>query len=281
MTDRAQQTVLITGASSGIGEVTAIYLAEKGYKVIGTSRAEERLGGLRAAMSNGNLPITPLELDINSDEDVDSVLTQLLEEIGTVDVLVNNAGYGLWGPVELLSMEELRAQFETNFFAAVRLIKAVLPGMESQRSGTIINVGSVAGRLATPFNGAYSASKFALEGLSESLSHELRPMGISVAIVEPGLYSTNFQKNRVVAKGTRNSGSPYGPHIDRYNRAHRRFDRLSSDPKEIAKVIHSIIRRRHPTLRHPVGFEARMGMMGARFIPERLFQKMVRKATLG
>ena len=281
MTDSPQQTVLITGASSGIGEATAIYLAEKGYRVIGTSRSEERLAGLKRAASSRSLPITPLELDINSDEDVRRVLPPMLEQAGAVDVLVNNAGYGLWGPVQLLSMDELRAQFETNLFAVVRLIQAVLPGMVSRGSGLIVNVGSVAGRLGTPFNGAYAASKFALEGMSESLRHEMSPLGIRVAIVEPGLYATNFQKNQVVARGTDNAGSPYGPHIDRYNRNHSRFDRLSGDPKQIAKVIHGIIRRRRPTLRHPVGLEAKMGMMGARFIPERVFHGMVRKATLG
>ena len=119
------KTVLITGASSGIGKVTALYLAEKGYSVIGTSRSSERLADLQSEASVRGLSVTAVELDINSDEGVDSVLPALIEEHGTIDALVNNAGYGLWGPVESLSMDELKAQFETNVFATVRLIKAV------------------------------------------------------------------------------------------------------------------------------------------------------------
>ena len=274
------KTALITGASSGIGKVTALYLAQKGWSVIGTSRSMSRLEELRKEASEADLPVTGVELDINSDEDVDQIMPRLLDEHGTIDVLVNNAGYGLWGPVESLAIAEVKAQFETNFFAALRLIKAVLPGMVRQRRGTIINVSSVEGRLATPFNGAYAASKFALEGLSESLRVELWPLGVRVALVEPGLFSTNFQKNQVVAERADSEDLAYSSYMEKYRSRHALFERFSTDPIKVAKVIHKIVRSRRPAFRYPVGLEARLGMLGARLLPERLFQAMLSRATM-
>ena len=204
------ENVLITGASSGIGLATTLYLAEKGFSVIGTSRSPERLAALREEASSRGLSITAVELDINSDEGVTGTLPRLVAEHGDIDVLVNNAGYGLWGPLESVSMEQLRDLFETNFFAPLRLIKAVLPAMAERESGTIINVTSVLGRLGTPLNGAYVASKFALEGLSESLRVELWPLGVHVSVVEPGSIRTNFGNNQVI--GDR----PYSEFLDPY-----------------------------------------------------------------
>ncbi len=162
------KTVLITGASSGIGKATALYLAGIGHKVIGTSRSLERLDALTSEGEGNGQKVIPLELDINSDDAVSRALPDVVGEHGPIDALVNNAGYGLWGPIESLTMDQLKQQFETNFFAAVRMIQALVPDMVERRTGTIINMSSVLGRLGTPFNGAYVASKFALEGISES-----------------------------------------------------------------------------------------------------------------
>ena len=281
MSNAQAKTVLITGASSGIGKATALYLAEEGYSVIGTSRSVARLEGLKSEAARRGLGVTPLELDINTNRGVDGVLPRLIHEHGTIDVLVNNAGYILWGPVESLSVAELKAQFETNLFACVRLIKAVLPGMVGQGSGTIVNISSVQGRLATPFTGAYASSKFALEGLSEALRHELWPLGVRVALVEPGLFRTDLQSNQVVAEAARSEELAYGPYIEKYQTRHARYDRLATDPIKVAKVVHKIVRSRRPALRHPVGPEARFGMLGARLLPERVFQAMLRRATMG
>ena len=281
MSTTQDEKILITGASSGIGLATALYLAEKGYSVIGTSRSAGRLAGLREEASGRNLSVTTVELDINSDEGVDSVVPSLLAEQGPITTLVNNAGYGLWGPVESLSMEELRAQFETNFYAAVRLVKAMLPGMVRQGRGTIVNISSVEGRIGTPFSGGYAASKFALEGLSESLRVELWPLGVRVALVEPGLFSTNFHKNQARAERAESGDLPYLPYIQRYRQRRRRYDRLSADPIKVARVIHKIVRSRRPRFRYPVGPEARLGILGARLLPERIFQALLSRATLG
>ena len=273
-------TVLITGASSGIGKATALYLAERGLQVIGTGRSLERLTELQSEASRRDLPITVVELDINKDEAVDLAVRRLLDEHGTIDVLVNNAGYGLWGPVESLTIDEVKAQFETNLFAALRLIKAVLPGMVREGRGTVINISSIEGRLATPFNGAYAASKFALEGLSEALRIELWPLGVRVAVVEPGLFRTGFFENQVVGKYAESQELPYLPYIQRYRAKRARYDRLASDPIRVAKVIHKIVRSRRPGFRHPVGLEARLGALGARLLPERIFQAMLSRATI-
>ncbi len=274
------KTVLITGASSGIGKVTALYLAEKGYSVIGTSRSPERLADLQSEASVRGLSVTAVELDINSDEGVDSVLPALIEEHGIIDALVNNAGYGLWGPVESLSMDELKAQFETNVFATVRLIKAVLPGMLRQRKGTIINVGSVLGRLGTPFNGAYVASKFALEGMSESMRAELWPFGVRVSVLEPGLFNTDFLKNQAASEQSDSKDMVYYPYIEKYRERSARLHRNAADPIKVAKVIHKIVRSRRPAFRYPIGSEARLGILGARLLPERIFQYLLSKATM-
>ena len=134
-----------------------------------------------------------VELDMNSDDSVDSVMPALISQFGSIDALVNNAGFGVWGPIQSLSIDELKTQFEANFFGAVRMIHAVLPTMIERGEGRIVNISSVLGRFGTPFNGAYVASKFALEGISESLRIELAPLGVHVSVVEPGLFETDFQ----------------------------------------------------------------------------------------
>ena len=272
--------VLITGASSGIGKSTALYLAERGYRVVATSRAKGRLSELEAEAARRDLPIAGVELDINSEAGLSETLAAITEEHGPVDALVNNAGYGLWGPVQTLSTDEIRAQFETNYFAAVRLIQWVLPGMVERRSGTIVNISSVLGRIGTPFNGAYASSKFALEGLSESLRHELRPLGVRVSLVEPGLFQTDFQENKVVAEGIESDdAAPYSDYLERYQSKHAGFSRHAKDPVRVAKVVHKIIRSRSPRFRYQVGAESHLGVLGARLVPERVFMSLVGRAT--
>jgi len=277
---RQTKTVLVTGASAGIGRATSLYLAGKGYSVIATSRSLTRLEGLLIEARATGLPVHGVELDINVDEQVDDVMRQVLADHGTIDALVNNAGYGLWGPVQSIVIDEMRAQFETNLFAAVRMAGAVLPGMLAQRSGKIVNISSVLGRMGTPFNGAYTSSKFALEGMSESMRSELWPFGVHVCVVEPGLFKTDFQRNQVKASGADDPALPYEPYIQRYHSRHRRYNRRASSPGSVSRVIHKILKSRRPAFRYPVGMDARLGMLGARFLPERLFQTMVSRATL-
>lgn len=280
VTNREAQTVLITGASAGIGKVTCLYLAEKGYNVIGTSRASSRLGDLYSEADQRGVTVHGLELDINSDAEVQRVMPKVFNQFGEIHALVNNAGYGLWGPLEIVSIDEMKTLFETNVFAVLRMTQVVLPAMIERRAGKIVNISSVLGRLATPFNGAYASSKYALEGLSESMNHEVSPFGVHVALVEPGLFETEFQRSQVRAQRADDPNLAYAPYVQRYNDRHQTFDKLASDPVKVAKVIHKIIRSRRPALRHPVGLESHAGIMGTRLLPGRLFQWMLGRATL-
>jgi len=260
---------------------TALYMAERGFSVIGTGRSDERLAPLREEAARRGLALRALEMDINSEEAVGEAMTRLLAEGSGIDVLVNNAGYGLWGPVGTLSLDQVRDQMETNYFAAVRLILAVLPAMTARRRGTIINISSVEGRLATPFSGAYAASKFALEGLSEALRLEVWGLGVRVALVEPGLIRTRFQENQVIGEHADLKDSPYDPYVQRYRERRGRYDRFGTDPVKVAKVVHKIARARRPRFRYPVNIEARVGAMAARLLPERVFLALMGRATMG
>src|SRR6266702_4538899 len=173
------QTVLVTGASSGIGQAIAQLLAERGFKIFGTARKP-------AAPTLGNVTMVPL--DVRSDDSVRACI----DRVGPIDVLVNNAGYSLMGAAEETSLDEAKAQLETNFFGVVRMVKAVLPAMRKAGAGKIITIGSLAGITAIPFGSFYTASKFAIEGYSEALWHELRPLGISVSVIEPGFVHTTI-----------------------------------------------------------------------------------------
>lgn len=275
-----KKTVLITGASSGIGKATALHLASVGHKVIGTSRSLKRLDALMHESEGNGRQVIPLELDINSDETVSRVLPDVVGEHGPIDALVNNAGYGLWGPVECLTIDELKEQFETNFFAAVRMIHALVPAMVERRDGTIVNISSVLGRMGTPFNGAYAASKFALEGISESLRMELSPFGVRVALVEPGLFRTEFQSNMVRGSNVDSPEISYAPYIEKYNKRHDRFQRFGGDPIRVARVIRKVIESKNPPFRNPVGIDARMGIFGTRVLPEKVYWPLMTKATL-
>jgi short-subunit dehydrogenase len=263
----SQKTVLITGASSGFGLTTARLLSENGYRVFGTSRDPTKLKEVPAK-------VEMLRLDINSDESVGACVNSLLEKTGgKVDVLVNNAGFVLYGAVEEASMEEAKAQLETNLFGAVRMIKAVLPTMRKQKSGCIINIGSLAGYVALPFQGYYATSKFALEGLTESLRHEVRSMGIKVSIVEPGFFKTN------IAGATRDTKT----NIADYEGAKKRVDSAMSereggaqDPILVAKTVIKIIQTEKPKLHYPVGRE-KSSLLFKRIIPQSMFENQVRR----
>lgn len=272
--------VFITGASSGIGEATALYLAERCYTVIATSRNASRLDGLHEEAERRNLAIISVELDINSEDDVAFVVPELIERYGAIDALVNNAGFGMWGPVEILSDTELKSQFETNFFASVRMMRAVLPTMIKQQRGTIVNISSVLGRIGTPFNGAYVSSKFALEGISESLKTEVQPFGVRVAMVEPGLFRTSFPDNSIRGEATGDENMAYAPYIRQYSDNREMFHRFGGNPVRVAKVVHKVITSPSPNFRNPVGLDARAGTLAARLLPERIYWRILSKATM-
>jgi NAD(P)-dependent dehydrogenase (short-subunit alcohol dehydrogenase family) len=243
--------VLITGTSTGIGLQTAIVVAKAGHSVIATMRDLERGSALREAVANDRLPISILSMDVDSDESVASATAAIRSQIGTIDVLVNNAGIERAGAIEALSFEDFKTTMETNYFGALRTIQAWLPEMRKQRSGCIINVSSVAGKIACTPLAPYAASKFALEALSEALAQEVRPFNVRVAIVEPGIIDT--------AMARRIEHAPMDeeyPQVQRFGHLFQASLDTPTPPTVVAEKILEIIESGTPKLRHPVGPDA-------------------------
>ena len=258
------QTVLVTGASSGIGQATAQLLAERGLRVFGTARKPD----------GRSSKITMVALDVRSDDSVQKCVQQVLSQAGGIDVLVNNAGYSLMGAAEETSIDEAKAQFETNFFGAVRMVNAVLPAMRKAGTGKIINIGSLAGITAIPFGGFYTASKFAIEGYSEALWHELRPLGISVSVIEPGFVHTAIGEATQIA---RSPLTAYDPVRNRATSALGRQVKGGIPPEAVAKAVLRAIESRTPSLRYRVGTDAAWFPRLKQVMPWPLFAVGVRR----
>ena len=240
------QTILVTGASSGIGQATARLLAGRGFTVFGTARKPQ------SAQSQG---VTMVPLDVRSDESVRACVAQVVAKArgGRLDVLVNNAGYSLTGAAEETNVDEAKAQLETNFFGVVRMVNAVLPGMRAAGAGKIISISSLAGNTAIPFSAFYSASKFALEGYSESLWYEVRPFGISVSLVEPGFVNTP------IAEASPAAARPLPAYDARRKSMLAAFGHnleAGIPPEQVARRVLQIVEHRSPALRYPVGAQA-------------------------
>jgi NAD(P)-dependent dehydrogenase (short-subunit alcohol dehydrogenase family) len=253
-----QQVVLVTGAGSGFGLLSCVELARRGLRVFGSMRDVARGGRLDEAARAAGVTVDKVTLDVTSEPSIAAAVADVTARAGRIDVLVNNAGFGMGGFLEDLSMAELREQFETNFFGVAATTKAVLPAMRERGSGRIVNVSSIGGRFATPGLSAYCSSKWAVEGLSESLRHELKPFGIAVVIVEPGTFKTDiFERNRRVAKRASDPSSPY------YERT-RKFERMvealladrKADPRDVARAIARAATIKRPRLRYLVGKDA-------------------------
>ena len=205
-----QKVALVTGSSTGIGFETALELARKGFYTYASMRNLKKAKKIENIAQADGLPLKVIQLDVNSDDSIANAIESIVNEKNRLDVLVNNAGYGLFGSLEDLSVEEIKGLFETNYFGIVRLIKHILPVMrQSNSKGTIVNISSVGGRIGAPILSAYQSTKFAVEGLSESLYYELEPFGIRVVIIEPGFIKTNIMNSSVQAKRSLNSISPY------------------------------------------------------------------------
>jgi len=264
MPDR--RVVLITGASSGVGQSTARLLAQHGFKVFGTSR--------NPAAADAMAAVEMLPLDVRADDSVRGCVDAVVNRGGHLDVLINNAGYELAGALEELSSEEGRSQFETNFFGVVRMVDAVLPLMRRQKSGHIVNVGSLSGLAAIPFMGFYSASKFALEGYSEALRHEVKPFNIHVSLTEAGFLDTPMVKHRQLGA---NQIADYDPWRQRALHAIRAHEEKGPGPEVVAETLLRIVSSKSPRLRYLIGGQAKSIARLRRFLPEGLFQSGVRR----
>jgi NAD(P)-dependent dehydrogenase (short-subunit alcohol dehydrogenase family) len=256
-----QRVVLITGASSGVGQATARLLAQQGHKVFGTSRAPT------SAEAVANL--TMVALDVRSDASVAACVNAVSSQAGRVDVLVNNAGYELGGALEEHSIDEAKAQFETNFFGVVRMTKAVLPLMRRQKEGQIVNISSLSALAPIPFMGMYSASKWALDGYTEALRVELKPLNIGVSQIEPGfLKSPMMDKRQVVAERI----GDYELWRQRAFKAIRDSEERGPPPALVAETVLKIVASPAPRLRYVIGRQANVVSRLRRFMPERAFE---------
>ncbi len=271
----ATKVALVTGASSGIGESTALKLHEAGYTVYGAARRVQRMQHL------AEQGIHPLAMDVTDDASMRAGVEKVLAETGRIDVLVNNAGYGSYGAVEDVPLSEARDQFDVNVFGAARLTQLVLPSMRAQRSGTIVNITSMGGKIYTSLGAWYHATKFALEALSDCLRMELKPFGIDVVVIEPGGVRSEWggiaaDKVRAVS-GT----GPYAPQGNAVadSLSSEANERRLSPPDLIAKTIVKAVRARRPKTRYAVGFGAKPLIFLHSALPDRAFDAIIRRAT--
>jgi NAD(P)-dependent dehydrogenase (short-subunit alcohol dehydrogenase family) len=248
--------VLITGSSTGIGMETALHLAGKGHRVYASMRNVDGGDELRTAAAERKVSVELLRLDVNNEPSVDQAVAELLDREGRIDVLVNNAGIAPLGPLENLDDATVTRVLDTNVLGVLRCVRAVLPSMRKQRSGTIVNVSSVAGHIATVCSGIYVASKFALEGLSEVLAQEVRPFGIHVAIVEPGFIVTPIF-GKALSELSSYAESPYPGAVKIANDLFTNGQQTGGTVGSVAETIEEAINDKTSRLRYPVGDEAR------------------------
>ena len=262
-----QRVVLVTGASSGFGKACAELLSENGYLVYGASRNPD----LDASTSN----LRPLAMDVRNDTSVNNAVQEILQCHSRLDVLINCAGNGYAGAVEEMSMVEYQSQFDTNFFGAVRTTKAVLPQMRKQRSGMIVNISSIGGVVGLPFQSAYSASKFALEGFTESLRIEMRPFNVKATLVQPGDFRTGFTDNRLFCA----ENSPESAYYAASQRAIAvtiAGEAKGPPPQQLATKLLSIIEAESPAVRYTAGpFMQRVAAKVKPVMPGRLFEYLI------
>jgi NAD(P)-dependent dehydrogenase (short-subunit alcohol dehydrogenase family) len=265
------KTALVTGASAGIGEAIARRLLDDGYNVFAGARRVERMAKLAATGA------TVLALDVTDDASMVAAVDTILEQTGRIDVLVNNAGYGSYGSLEEVPLEEGRRQFEVNVFGLARLTQLVLPAMRAQKAGAIVNVSSIGGKIHEPFGSWYHASKFAVEGMSDCLRLELAPFGIRVIVIEPGAIMTEWTG---IARDNllRWSGSgPYKPYAEAHARMFAGADTssVSAPPEAVARIVSRALAARRPRTRYPAAGGAMPLLIVRRLLPDRLFDHVV------
>ena len=252
--ESTQKSVLITGATDGLGKALALLLAERGYTVFAAGRSTEKLAQLDAVARAKKLPLEAVALDVCSDDSVGRALSHVLDKAGAIDVLVNNAGVNYTAAVEDLSMEDWRAQFETNFFGVLRVTRAVLPHMRERRTGRILMMSSISGLITAPTQGAYSSSKHALEALSNALRMELYPFGIPVVLIEPGYIVTGIGKAAAeLSKPYLEKGGPYASLYARFFiSVQAARARSKTTPEDCARVMLHAIETPRPKPRYGV-----------------------------
>jgi NAD(P)-dependent dehydrogenase (short-subunit alcohol dehydrogenase family) len=271
MSDRRKKTALVTGASSGMGKEIAKRLIQDGFHVYVAARHVENMNDL------ARLGATPLRMDISKDEEIKAAVDTILGQVGGVDVLVNNAGFGLYGPIEEIGIDEARYQFEVNVFGPARLTQLLLPAMRKKGSGTIVNITSMGGKIYTVVGAWYHATKHALEGWSDSLRLELAPFGIKVVVIEPGLIETGF--GDVVAEGLlkRSGSGAYAKLTQAVAKSTRDAygQGRGTDPRVIADVVSKAVKARRPSTRYAAGKYAKPMIAIRNWLGDRMFDRVI------
>ncbi|MGW3820475.1 oxidoreductase [Streptomyces sp. NPDC005046] len=269
------KTALVTGASSGIGEATAFKLHELGYTVYGAARRTDRLQKL------ADRGIRPLAMDVTDDDSMRAGIEKITAETGRIDVLVNNAGYGSYGALEDVPLDEARYQFEVNVFGAIRLTQLALPRMRAQRSGTVVNVTSMGGKIYTPLGGWYHGTKFALEALSDCLRLEAKPFGVDVVVIEPGGIATEWGGIAADKLEKSSADGAYAAQTTAVASSLRSEAnaKRNSPPQVIADAIGKAVTARRPKTRYATGFGARPLIALRRILPDRAFDTVITRAV--
>ena len=270
-----EKVAIVTGSSSGIGYETSLALARDGFYTFATVRNPKKAEKILQIAKKENLNIEIIELNVDDEKSISAAIEKIISKKQRIDVLVNNAGWGLFGSVEDVSMKDFRAQFETNFFGIISIIQKVAPVMRKQGSGVIVNVSSVAGRIGFPGSPAYISSKFALEGLSESLRYELGQFGVKTIIIEPGVIKTNFFSSMKIAEPK--PDSPYKEITEKVIMGIKMMAELGTPPSEVATTILHAIKEENPRPRYIVGNDAQMFLEAKKTKTDAEFENYLKK----
>ena len=272
-----QKVAVITGSSSGIGYETSLILARNGYLTYATMRDLEKSVTIKSVATKERLPLRVVQLNVREEGSIMDAVHSIITDVGKIDLLVNNAGYGLNGAFEELAMEEIKAQYETNLFGVIRVTQAVLPIMRKQKTGIIVNISSGAGRFGYPGGSAYVSTKFALEGLSESMAYELESFGIKVVLVEPGVIKTNFVNSMVASKKSQDPNSPYAQFMQNVATSFQHMIEGGASSDVVARVVLKAVTSENPSLRYLAGKDVETWMEGKRNMSDEEFYNMMKQ----
>ena len=277
MRSLVEQVVIITGASSGIGEAAARRLARGGAKLVISARRAARLEALARELDPSGQRVFSIVADVTDDADRRRLVKEALKKFGRIDALVNNAGYGTRGPVELVPVELIRRNFETNLFSLIALTQLVVPHLRERGSGRIVNIGSVAGRIARPLSSIYDATKHALEAITDGLRGELAPFGVDVVLIRPGFILTGFvdAANKASESVSENAG-PYAPYFEGFRAGYERLLSIAGQPDDIARLVEKALTARRPAPRYAAPAHAKLFLLLKWLLPARVIDWMVR-----